>query len=1567
MTRKLEQQLRDVGAKLEKPPASKDALVKLLKQAGNYLSELDQSPSPSITESMQSCLNAIAQPELLKHQDRDVKLLVATCICEITRITAPEAPYSDDILRDIFHLIVGTFSGLDDINGPSFGRRVVILETLARYKSCVVMLDLECNDLINQMFSTFLGVISDDHPDSVLTSMQTIMVLLLDESEDIQESLVIILLSALGRERSDVSKAARGLAMKVIERCAGKLEPYIKPLLISSISGDDTMSDAPFDYHEVIYDIYQCAPQILTGVIPYITGELLADQLDVRLKAVNILGDLFALPGHDISEAFQPLFSEFLKRLADRVVEVRVSMIEHVKKCLMSNPSRAEASNIVSALCDRLLDYDENVRKQVVAAVCDLIAHSLKSIPAETAMLVAERLRDKSLLVKKYTMERLAELYKLSCSSSSHDSVIASELGWIPGKILRCFYDKDFRSETVEVILCGSLFPPELSVKDRVKHWLSIFSGFDKVEAKALDQLLAQKQRLQQDMQKYLSLRTHQESDAPEVQKRMLGCFRAMSRLFNDPAKAEESFQMLNQLKDANIWKLLTTLLDSNTSFLQAWTCRDDLLKILGEKHPLHGFMGVLTMKCSYLLFNKECVKEILSEATSVKSAGSVKNITSCMNLLVVIASFSPSLLGGVEEDLVNLLKEDDNEMIREGIVHVLAKAGGAIREQLAMTSSSVELILERLCLEGSRKQAKYSVQALGAITKDDGLKSLSVLYKRLVDMLDRKTHLPAILQSLGCIAQIAMPVFETREGEIVKFITSKVLECSNNAEGDPKTSHGEINELCLLKIFSIKTLVKSYLPIKDAHLRPGIENLYKILKNMLCFGEISKDIISSHADKDQLKLASAKAVLRLSKYWDKKLPVDLFYLCLNTSQDIDPQLRKLFLSKVHQYIKEKVLDPKYACFFLFNITEPQAPEYKEAKQNLVEVVQMCHQLKARQITLQSDVNSLTSYPEYILVHFVHALAHHPSFPNLSECRDVRAYEPVYWRLHLFLSVVLLGDECLPSEANSKRNQDSIFPIVSIFHSIMHSEDIVVGTKTKNSHAICELGLLITKKLIQNQENYPEMPTSVSLPPLLYRTIEKEEGKDSMVNGEQKWLADGEFLVHFESLKFEKNESIDLGSGKDEMLKDSDGDDNEVPLGKIMKRLKSRGAKKKKATKKQNYGERAEKDVDILGMVREIDLDNIQSSNGVGKNNFNENSSHFAIGEISVENVKSTASRKRKKTRTGDSISMPVPKRKKPPMQEELLMEKTVVEATDSDLLASCLVTPKSFPTGTKRKAPFENLNNTKNVAEKSNSPEVNNNISDDNEKGSVVSSRKPKRRSIAGLGKCSSQKPVNSDVKMIGSRIKVWWPMDKEFYEGIVQSYDQGMKKHTILYDDGDVEVLQLDKERWELIDNNDKPKKKQKLERSSFSEGILPRQKNGQTSTAASGRSNYASKKSTSSRGGRRKTNSKQHVSRDDGGTPERDSDVETSDSKGSRASDSSDSQPHDIEGEVHSGHAEGEQVTSFEAGEGTEQQPTDPEDSSEEDKPDSPISAQEADSDSDDELLSVWRRRAGKAVKN
>lgn len=42
----------------------------------------------------------------------------------------------------------------------------------------------------------------DDHPEIVFSSMQNIMIVLLEESEDVQEHLLLILLSKLGRNRS---------------------------------------------------------------------------------------------------------------------------------------------------------------------------------------------------------------------------------------------------------------------------------------------------------------------------------------------------------------------------------------------------------------------------------------------------------------------------------------------------------------------------------------------------------------------------------------------------------------------------------------------------------------------------------------------------------------------------------------------------------------------------------------------------------------------------------------------------------------------------------------------------------------------------------------------------------------------------------------------------------------------------------------------------------------------------------------------------------------------------------------------------------------------------------------------------------------------------------------------------------------------------------------------------------------------------------------------------------------------------------------------------------------------
>jgi len=45
--------------------------------------------------------------ELLEHSDPNVKVALTSCLTEVTRITAPEAPYDDDVMKVRFVALLG--------------------------------------------------------------------------------------------------------------------------------------------------------------------------------------------------------------------------------------------------------------------------------------------------------------------------------------------------------------------------------------------------------------------------------------------------------------------------------------------------------------------------------------------------------------------------------------------------------------------------------------------------------------------------------------------------------------------------------------------------------------------------------------------------------------------------------------------------------------------------------------------------------------------------------------------------------------------------------------------------------------------------------------------------------------------------------------------------------------------------------------------------------------------------------------------------------------------------------------------------------------------------------------------------------------------------------------------------------------------------------------------------------------------------------------------------------------------------------------------------------------------
>ena len=101
---------------------------------------------------------ALVQARFFEHPSDRVKLIAASCFSDILRITTPFPPYNDDIMKGIFRLIVGTFQDLYNCVGSTFGRKLKVLEAMAMTQTYEVMIDLECDGLILQMFQCFFAL-----------------------------------------------------------------------------------------------------------------------------------------------------------------------------------------------------------------------------------------------------------------------------------------------------------------------------------------------------------------------------------------------------------------------------------------------------------------------------------------------------------------------------------------------------------------------------------------------------------------------------------------------------------------------------------------------------------------------------------------------------------------------------------------------------------------------------------------------------------------------------------------------------------------------------------------------------------------------------------------------------------------------------------------------------------------------------------------------------------------------------------------------------------------------------------------------------------------------------------------------------------------------------------------------------------------------------------------------------------------------------------------------------------------------------------------------------------------
>ncbi|XP_018468888.1 sister chromatid cohesion protein PDS5 homolog B isoform X2 [Raphanus sativus] len=1089
----------EMGSRLlQSSRPNKGSLVKSLREAATTLSQIDQ---PLVTEAvskkqalklleaeLRPLKKSIIKHDLLKNRDNDVSLLVTVCVSEIFRILAPDPPFEDKYLRDIFNLFLAEFSELSDTVSPYFSRRAKILETVSRCKCCLLMLDVDCHDLIHEMFNTFFFVVREHYQlnlahqknakvqqqrkantqqaqQSLFNDILTVMTDIL--KEEASSSLVGVVLENLVKDGKDATPAANNLASSLVKNCADTLEPLICGFLTSCFMEKDSIqSNLKDSYHEIIFMISLNAPQILLAVIPNLTQELLTDQVDVRIKALNLAGRIFAQPNHCSGEIYRDLFVEFLRRFSDKSAEVRMAALKCGKQCYLANPSGNKASGVLTAVQERLLDFDDRVRTQALLVACDLMKSNMKYVPLNLISEATERLRDKKISVRKKAMQQLSKVYQDYCDKCSKGFMtINDHFEQIPCKILLLCCDKDCKeswSHSVELVLSDDLFPRLLPVEERMRHWVQCFVVMNHIHLKSLNSILSQKRRFQSELRHCLTLwREAKDQNVEEVKRKQKSYFVKLSACFPDASKAEDFFHKLDQMDDTSIFDALSLLLDELT-LTKAQTIREKFLERIGANHQLFDFLRILSTKCAPTIFSSEHVRYLLDQLSSGTSADTQLKAP-FIKLLLVILNMFPSYLRGSENQFLELL--EDNDSVADELMEALSKAAPYISANF----SDYSPVLENMCLEGTRSQAKHAVSAIASLAGSSEKSVVSKLCKKLRDSLLRGRNIPTTLQSLACVGQYSVSAFDNIYEDISSYVYQVFQDEPSDNQPPCDQSSGCCNS-CKLKIYGLKTLVKSSLP-RHGKVARKIDDLLNVLKKTL--RSQGFDGIKSCDDTGaNVRLAAAKAVLLLSRKWDLHISPELFRLTISMGKDSNAFITRTFLTKLHKLLMENMIPRRYACAFSFSVSGP----CRDLQNDSLRYINGFIRNATREARAGRDVDqreSLTDCPAYMIVFLIHVLAHDPDFPS-EDCVDEHVYARFCGPLLSVLQVLLSNKETVPI-------------LFSILRAIKRAEDAVDACKTPRLHILANIGdsAVNTSKCIAATS--PQAPRSMLLPSSLYK------------------------------------------------------------------------------------------------------------------------------------------------------------------------------------------------------------------------------------------------------------------------------------------------------------------------------------------------------------------------------------------------------------------------------------------------------------------------------------------------
>ncbi|KAJ3324101.1 hypothetical protein HDV06_000642 [Boothiomyces sp. JEL0866] len=857
---------------------------------------------------------------LVGHRDKYVKILASCCIADLLGLFAPDAPFTNSQLKQIFQLYYRQLKILADPNHVHFSLAFELLETISNTDQIVLFCHLDQDDLITSLASDFIELKASS---TVQVHLRTILQLIIESLNTIPDSFVDLLLNNMNK-----------MTIELCDLCSDKLQRcvvlYFSNRLVNSVEELDDLKKL----HELILKIFENCPKLLLNVVPLLEEELKVENQTIRQIACTCLGVMFSQKGNRWIEFYPHVWKSWTERRHDKISVIRLEWVEYLGTIIKLDPTTIGFTE--QYLVEKLADPDHKVRSCAIKVCGEISISHVDLLSSNIIKELGTRCRDKNQLCRQEAIVALSKLFNL------HPGRYVD----FPTILLNLLYLGDEEVNiVVERCLADYIFPKD-ELPAKTKRLVEVYAGLDERAKNAFHSVLSKMNGTSKNFGTFLEKCLDKQRDEEILDK----IIDFLCQRLPDPKRGHEAFKKFLSLKDRRLYQIMQKSMNPKSDYQDILKYKKDV-KLTLEKHSVvNEILSIYINRTFLVVINKNIIENLLETMQSKSDLSATAEL-----LIRNISKFYPDLYKTQIQNFCTLIQNGTN---LDETIQALAHGVKVFPDEFPKSGEIVQVLLN-LALSGNLVCSQSATLVLSKCGYENECKQILQLSDNLT------TDFEELVPKLGSLLALSYHntlLYNQRNQEIKTFIITQIL--MKNQERDSEQDWVEFNELkneSKAKILGLKILVKPLLVEKNDQIAMSVVKLLKTI--ILNDGELLKDESTSSATKSHLRLVAGKSLLKLAQNYTIDI-LDL-HLLGYLVQDSIYNVRNLFIAKLCKYIACKKLTSKFVNILVLSAVEPDSELHDKVRSFIIRT--------------SKEFQKGTTVEQYF-AHFIHLLAHHSDF-----------------------------------------------------------------------------------------------------------------------------------------------------------------------------------------------------------------------------------------------------------------------------------------------------------------------------------------------------------------------------------------------------------------------------------------------------------------------------------------------------------------------------------------------------------------------------------------------------------